>query len=384
MPERIGRYIVERELGSGGMGDVYLAYSPAGDPVAVKVIRSDRLDPMTRARFEQEALIARTVVGTNRVARFLDADPFAERPWLAMDFIPGWTLDAAVDSLGPVPPVLLASLGALLAEGLGAVHAAGLLHRDLKPQNIILGEHGPVVIDFGLGAFADAPASLSHSGMIIGTVRCMPPEQASGHPRVTPAADVYALGVVLLFAATGHYPYEGARWEAITAQVANQAQAPDLTGLPDPLHRLVTWMLAHRPEDRPTLQEVTEECTALLAGQRWTPAQARRALIDWTVNASGRNGSFIEEASGLDYATDARESLEARIEAEAAKLLTEEDLDSPLDVPAGALGPTVLGPGLPPVEPTPTVSVPERPTRSPTSQRIAEELRKAYAPQSAL
>lgn len=102
-PEQIGRYVVERELGSGGMGEVYLAFSPAGDPVAVKLIRSDRLDPVTRARFEKEALIARTVVGTNRVARFLDADPYAERPWLAMEYVPGQTLLTYVDGNGPLP-----------------------------------------------------------------------------------------------------------------------------------------------------------------------------------------------------------------------------------------------------------------------------------------
>ncbi|WP_243877911.1 hypothetical protein [Streptomyces sp. SUK 48] len=92
VPTRIGRYTVARELGSGGMGEVYLAYTPAGDPVAVKVIRNDKLDPLTRARFEKEALIARTVIGTNRVARFPDADPYADRPWLAMEYVAGRTL----------------------------------------------------------------------------------------------------------------------------------------------------------------------------------------------------------------------------------------------------------------------------------------------------
>src|SRR3982074_1866476 len=173
--------------------------------VAVKLIRGDRLDPITRARFEKEALIARTVVGTNRVARFLDADPYADRPWLAMEYVPGETLAAHVEGPGPLPDTLVASLGALLAEGLEAVHAVGLLHRDIKPQNVIMGEGGPVLTHFGLGGFlaAGAPDTLTQSGMIIGTVRYMPPEQATGHAQVTPAADVYGLGAVLLFAATG-------------------------------------------------------------------------------------------------------------------------------------------------------------------------------------
>jgi serine/threonine protein kinase len=250
-PQRIGRYVVVRELGRGGMGEVYLAYSPAGDPVAVKLIRVDSLNEMTRKRFEKEALIARTVVGTNRVARFLDADPFADRPWLAMEYVPGKVLQAHVKEDGPLQPVLVASLGALLAEGISAVHSTGLLHRDLKPQNIILGDYGPVVIDFGLAAFIDRSIeSLSRKGMIVGTPACMSPEQANGDPQVTAAADVYSLGTVLLFAATGHGAYTGGTWQAIVAQVANREQSPDLSGLPDVLRMLVTSMLAYEPTER--------------------------------------------------------------------------------------------------------------------------------------
>ncbi|MGW4814099.1 serine/threonine-protein kinase [Kitasatospora cineracea] len=283
VPTRIGRYTVARELGSGGMGEVYLAYTPAGDPVAVKVIRSDKLDPLTRARFEKEALIARTVIGTNRVARFLDADPYTDRPWLAMEYVAGRTLLACVDSDGVLSLPLVASLGALLAEGLSAVHAAGLLHRDLKPQNVVMGDDGPMIIDFGLGAFMDASQeTLSHSGMIIGTVRCMPPEQASGHPQVSPAADVYALGTVLLYAAARHYPYDGSRWEAIAAQVTNPEIAPDLSGVPAPLVPLLESMLAHVPEERPSLEAVSDACAQLLVDCGPTPAAARLALIAHT------------------------------------------------------------------------------------------------------
>ncbi|AJE85573.1 serine/threonine protein kinase [Streptomyces albus] len=268
------------ELGSGGMGEVYLAYTPGGAPVAVKLIRSDRLDPHTRARFEKEALIARTVIGTNRVARFLDADPFAARPWLAMEYVAGRTLLACVDTDGALPISLLASLGALLAEGLAAVHAAGLVHRDLKPQNVMMGRDGPMIIDFGLGAFMDASQdSLSHSGVVIGTVRCMPPEQAGGRPNVTPAADVYALGAVILYAAARHYPYDGVGWEAVALQVANPAIGPDLSGVPDELRSLIASMLAHEPEDRPTLDAVAGECAELLKSVGVTPIDARLALI---------------------------------------------------------------------------------------------------------
>jgi eukaryotic-like serine/threonine-protein kinase len=180
-PALIGRYEVERELGSGGMGEVYLAYSPAGDPVSIKLIRGGRLDPDTRRRFEREAEIARTIVGTNRIARFLDADPYADRPWLAMEYVQGTTLAAHVADHGALPVPLVASLGALLAEGLAAVHAVRLVHRDLKPQNVMLGENGPMLIDFGLGAFLDAVSnSLSHSGVVLGTPGCDPARAQPG------------------------------------------------------------------------------------------------------------------------------------------------------------------------------------------------------------
>ncbi|GGZ69936.1 serine/threonine-protein kinase [Streptomyces bluensis] len=374
-PTLIGRYTVARELGSGGMGEVYLAYSPAGSPVAVKVIRSDKLDPVTRARFEKEALIARTVVGTNRVARFLEADPYADRPWLAMEYVAGRTLLACVDSDGTLPLPLVASLGALLAEGLDAVHRAELLHRDLTPKNVIMGSEGPMIIDFGLSAFADAAQeSLSHSGMIIGTVRCMPPEQASGHPHVTPAADVYALGTVLLYAAARHYPYDGSRWEAIVAQIANVGIAPDLSCVPSELVPLLKSMLAYAPEDRPTLDHVADACAGIMAASGMAPADARLALIARSTTGQA-SGSSVEP---LSPAVE-------KVIAEQAALF--ETPASPLDAPPGAgeaaeagehedqQGSSAEPPASAHKEPAP----PSRPRRPPASERVAGELRAAYA-----
>jgi len=394
-PSQIGRYTVARRLGSGGMGEVYLAYSPAGSPVAVKVIRSDRLDEGTRGRFEREALIARTVIGTNRVARFLDADPYAPRPWLAMEYVDGVTLLDHIDAGGVLPPPLVASLGALLAEGLTAVHDAGLLHRDLKPQNIILGTDGPMIIDFGLAALVDASQdSLSHTGMIIGTVRCMPPEQAAGNPRVTSAADVYALGTVLLYAAAGHYPYDGSGWQAIVAQVTNPQVAPDLGGVPAVLLPLLEAMLAHEPDDRPSVGDVAAACAGLLGNVGLNPADARLALVARTAG---------KPPSGTAH------RLSPSIEAKLAGLITSgTDLDrSPLDGPPpppgqepslgdGDVGPAETGATPPeqqgrpaqaesPDPPAGRASARSRRTgRLPASSRVAESLRRQYAVQITL
>lgn len=351
-----GQYVVARRLGSGGMGEVYLAHSLAGDPVAVKVIRTDKLDPETRARFEKEAQIARTIVGTSRVARFLAADPFADRPWLAMEFVPGHTLHDQVAEHGVLMVSLVASLGALLAEGLQAVHDVGLVHRDLKPQNVIMGRYGPVVIDFGLGAFVDASKdSLSSSGMVIGTARCMSPEQASGHPHVTPAADVYGLGVLLLYAATGHYPYDGTGWQAIVAQVASADHQPDLTGLPAGLSTLVPAMLAHEQHRRPTLRQVMKDCAEILTRAGVTAVDARHDLIAASFLASPAQG---EEPS-------------PRAEAVLAELAERAAGNTnPLDRPPPIAQESVE---------EPPTEVPSR--RTPASRRVAEGLRRAYSRQ---
>ncbi len=387
LPSRIGPYLVERRLGAGGMGEVYLAYSVAGEPVAVKVIRPDRTDPHTRARFEREATIARTISGTGRVARFIDADPFAEQPWLAMDHVPGRPLSDVVKDQGPLSTPLVASLGALLAEGLAAVHAAGLVHRDLKAQNVILGDFGPVIIDFGLGAFVGASkGSLTQAGVVIGTVRCMPPEQALGELDVTQAADVYGLGTVLLYAATGHYPYDGARWEAVAAQVVNPEIGPDLSGLPDELAPVVTAMLAHKANDRPSLEEVTRQCADLMRQLGTSPARARRALIQET---TARDHPTMVQPQPDAPMLDRLDSLERLLREESASPVE----NIPVPPPGGESGPDTpaesgVASSLPPVlvpvrGPEPESGSPAEPApqrgRSPASRRVAEELRERYA-----
>ncbi|WP_414507916.1 serine/threonine-protein kinase [Streptomyces sp. NEAU-L66] len=392
LPPRIGPYLVERRLGAGGMGEVYLAYSVAGEPVAVKVIRPDRTDPHTRARFEREATIARTISGTGRVARFIDADPFAEQPWLAMDYVPGRALSEVMKDQGPLAAPLVASLGALLAEGLAAVHAVGLVHRDLKAQNVILGDFGPVIIDFGLGAFLEASkGSLSQAGTVIGTVRCMPPEQALGEVDMTQAADVYGLGTVLLYAATGHYPYDGARWEAVAAQVVNPEVRPDLSGLPEELVPVVTSMLAHKADDRPSLEEVTRQCADLMCLLGTSPARARRALIQGTTAKDHPTMVLPQPDAPM---LDRLDSLERLLREE----LVSGERNTPVPTVAGQTGTDTAGEvnveislspepltalGSEPGSGRPAEPVPQR-GRPPASRRVADELRERYARRPAL
>ncbi|KUL36435.1 protein kinase [Streptomyces sp. NRRL F-4489] len=276
-PKEIGGFTLVCRIGSGGMGEVFLGESAAGHQAAVKVIKPSVLDEDTRARFLSEVESLRTVYGPF-VAAFVGADADADQPWLAVEYVPGPDLRTLVAGQGPLPLVETASLGALLAEGLGTVHDAGLLHRDLKPQNILLSPYGPKLIDFGLAVLAERRTTLTATGFVVGSVLCMPPEQARGEHRLDRPADVYALGAVLLFAATGHYPYEGPTWQAVALKIDDPATPPDLTDVPPELVPLITDMLAPDPDARPTLPEVTDRLVRVIRDQGLTALQAKRRL----------------------------------------------------------------------------------------------------------
>jgi serine/threonine protein kinase len=263
------------------MGEVFLGESAAGHRAAVKVIKASVLDEDTRVRFLSEVENLRTVYGPF-VAAFVGADAEADRPWLAVEYVPGPDLRTFVTEHGPLPLAETASLGALLAEGLGTVHDAGLLHRDLKPQNILLSRYGPKVIDFGLAVLAERRTTLTATGFVVGSVLCMPPEQARGEHHLDRPADVYALGAVLLFAATGHYPYEGPTWQAVALKIEDPATPPDLTDLPTELGPLITDMLAPDPGARPALPEVVDRLVRVIHDQGLTPLQAKYRLTDRT------------------------------------------------------------------------------------------------------
>ena len=206
-PRQIGSYLLLARIGSGGMGEVFLARSPGGRAVAVKVIHAMLAnDPEFRARFAREVAAARAVTGAF-TAPVIDADPDAVRPWLATAFLPGMSLEEAVNGYGPWPPPAVYLLGVSLAEALGAIHRAGVVHRDLKPSNILLTPEGPRVIDFGIARAADA-GTITHTGAAVGSPSYMAPEQATGGD-TGPPGDVFSLGAVLTYAATGTAPFGG-------------------------------------------------------------------------------------------------------------------------------------------------------------------------------
>jgi serine/threonine protein kinase len=202
-PREIGPYRLLGQLGCGGMGQVFLGLSPGGRPIAVKVIRADlAADPEFRIRFSREVAAARKVSGVF-TALVVDADLDGPVPWLATVFVAGPSLADAVSAHGPLPGHTVMALAAGLAEGLSAIHAAGVVHGDLKPSNVLLAEDGPRVIDFGISQAAEA--SPQSSGYF-GSPGFMSPEQALGLD-VGPTSDMFSLGAVLTFAATGQGPF---------------------------------------------------------------------------------------------------------------------------------------------------------------------------------
>lgn len=284
-PTVLGGFELLGRIGHGGMGQVYLGESPGGEPAAVKVIKPSVVDSEARQRFAQEIDVLKTIWGP-RIAAFLDADAEADQPWLATEYVEGPDLRKHVDTHGPLPAVLTASLGATLAEALAAVHKQGLLHRDLKPANILLGPNGPKIIDFGLAVFAESNASLTAPNTVVGTPTCMAPEQANGVKPLTGAVDVYALGAVLLFAATGRYPYQADNILVMFHMVTDPATAPDLAGVPQELSPLLTSMLSYEAKARPSLPDVVQQFRAVIEAQGLKVAQARRQLTTYTAAPS--------------------------------------------------------------------------------------------------
>lgn len=266
-PEDIGGYPIEDRLGSGGMGVVYLGRSASGRRLALKVVHGQYADDQEfRTRFRREVDAARQVSGAF-TAPVVDADADASSPWMATVYIPGEDLGSHVRREGPLPLDRLRELAAGLTEALRDIHRVGVVHRDLKPANVMLAEDGPRVIDFGVSRAAEALGAdaLTQTGRVMGTPPYMSPEQLTNPRDVGPASDIFSLGAVLAYAATGRGPFDSdSPYETATRVVTG---APELDRVPAGLRRFVEWCLDKDPATRPT----PDELLALLKGEPIPP-----------------------------------------------------------------------------------------------------------------
>ncbi|CAL9534977.1 Serine_threonine-protein kinase PknD [Nocardiopsis dassonvillei] len=263
-PSRIGPYDIVGRIGAGGMGAVYAGVSAEAGHAAVKVVHPHyAADPDFRARFAREvAMVAR--VRASCTAAFLGADTAAESPWMATEYVPGDTLRAYVRKNGPLTGGLGISLAAGLAEALTGIHAEGVVHRDLKPGNVILSPSGPKVLDFGIARAADGTA-LTRTGGLFGTPGWMAPEQYGGVP-ASEFSDMFAWGCLVAFGTTGRDPFAGGPLDVVVHRT--RTAEPDLTGMPPELVPTVRRALAKNPQDRPTAAQALAEVTAAWSATR--------------------------------------------------------------------------------------------------------------------
>ncbi|RAJ88533.1 serine/threonine-protein kinase [Streptomyces sp. SID8367] len=333
-PQRIGAYRLLGRLGAGGMGQVYLARSERGRTVAVKLVREELAEQEEfRDRFRQEVQAARQVGGA-WTASVLDADTGAQVPWVATAYVAGPSLQQVVShDYGALPERSVRILAAGLAHAIKDVHAAGIVHRDLKPSNVLVTIDGPRVIDFGIARALETitDGGLTRTGALVGSPGFMAPEQVRGD-RITPACDVFCLGSVLAYAATGALPF-GTSNSGVHALMFRIAQEePDLTALPEGLHELVRDCLRKEPRERPTPAEILER-----TGAEDTLGDGGRTRDPWLPGA-----------------------LVAQLGRHAVQLLDSEDPDggdAPAPVPAPAPPPPGAPGGATPVNHLPTVVV---------------------------
>ncbi|MFI0451072.1 serine/threonine-protein kinase [Actinomadura sp. 6N118] len=264
-PPLIGGYRVLARIGSGRVGQVYLATTQSGRWLAIKVAHPEFAGDVEFRRRLQEEIRAAQRVAHRYVATVVDAHPDGpERPWVATKHVPGPSLAHAVAEHGPLPTDTVRALIAGLAKGLRKFHDAGLVHSDLKPSNVLLAARGPAIVDFGT---ARAAAAVQATGSPL----FMAPEQVEDHD-VTPAADVFALGGLAFYAATGRTAFEPAADKTIAYD------EPDLAGCPSVLRDLVQRCLAPSPGDRPTVEAVLAELEQDPPGEGWLPAAVAAQL----------------------------------------------------------------------------------------------------------
>ncbi|MDO0914061.1 PQQ-binding-like beta-propeller repeat protein [Streptomyces sp. DT2A-34] len=309
-PRRIGPFEVLGRLGAGGMGLVYLARSASGRRVAIKTVRTELAeDQLFRVRFTREVEAARAVSGFYTAA-VVDADPRAAVPWLATAYVPAPSLEEIVNECGPLPAQAVRWLAAGVAEALQSIHGAGLVHRDLKPSNVLVVEDGPRVIDFGI-ASGVSNTRLTMTNVAVGTPAYMSPEQAKDSRSVTGASDVFSLGSMLVFAATGHPPFHGAN--PVETVFMLLREGPDLEGLPDELRPLIESCMQMEATARPNPADLQAQLAPHLFGSgsddsgtasAWLPERAV-SLIESRrggrpaakpSSSSGRSGGRIAPA----------------------------------------------------------------------------------------
>ncbi len=258
-PERLGPYRVIRRLGQGGMGVVYLATDEAGQQVAVKALHPGMAQEENARRRLGREVETMHRVRSQYVAQVLGADLDGDPPYIVTRYVPGLTLDAVISAGGPMTGQALCRLASGLAQALAAVHAAGVVHRDLKPGNVMISDGEPVVIDFGIAQLAET-TRLTLTGMFMGTPGYLAPEVIEGKDS-GPGSDVHSWGATLAFAATGRPPFGTGTFEAIFYRIMHSL--PDLDTLPVPLRDMVLRALSRDPVYRPSAAELAQWAASL-------------------------------------------------------------------------------------------------------------------------
>ncbi|MCO6010874.1 serine/threonine protein kinase [Actinoallomurus purpureus] len=285
-PLTVGPHRLQGRLGSGGMGTVYLAHDLQGHPVAVKLIRRElALTPEFRSRFAGEVANAQRVAAFC-TARVLDYGEIDGQPYMVTEFVEGLSLADLVETGGPLEPASVRGLAIGIATALTAIHAVRLVHRDLKPGNVLLSPTGPRIIDFGIARALDGPNHHTQTGLVVGSAGWIAPEQVFDGA-VSPAADIFAWGSLVAFAATGRHPYGTGNMMVLAAR-AHQGEH-DLEGLDDEqLRPLVEAALNPDPAERPSASDLlvtligdADPQTATdLVTREWAPSVPMKPRVD--------------------------------------------------------------------------------------------------------